>query len=96
MPGGPDEALDVSRGSSHFGDAALYSGSTLYGAEALTRRHRRPHRGSIAAVANGGEILVSSTVRDLVAGSGISFDDRGTHELKGVPEEWRLYPVTSL
>lgn len=38
-----------------------------------------------------GEILVSSTVKDLVAGSGIQFRDRGTHELKGVPGEWRLY-----
>jgi class 3 adenylate cyclase/pimeloyl-ACP methyl ester carboxylesterase len=54
------------------------------------------HTGArIAAAANGGEILVSSTVKDLVAGSGISFDDRGTHELKGVPDEWRLYAVTS-
>jgi class 3 adenylate cyclase len=55
------------------------------------------HTGArIAAAANGGEILVSRTVKDLVAGSGISFHDRGTHELKGVPEEWRLYAVTSL
>jgi class 3 adenylate cyclase len=55
------------------------------------------HTGArIAAAANGGEILVSSTVKDLVAGSGISFDDRGTHELKGVPDERRLYAVTSL
>jgi hypothetical protein len=36
---------------------------------------------------------VSSTVKDLVAGSGISFADRGTHALKGVPDEWRLYAV---
>jgi len=55
------------------------------------------HTGArIAAAANGGEILVSSTVKDLVAGSGISFDDLGTHALKGVPGEWRLYAVTSL
>jgi class 3 adenylate cyclase len=38
-------------------------------------------------------VLVSSTVKDLVAGSGIAFQDRGTHELKGVPDEWRLYAV---
>jgi class 3 adenylate cyclase/pimeloyl-ACP methyl ester carboxylesterase len=50
----------------------------------------------IAAAADGGEILVSSTVKDLVAGSGICFDDRGTHALKGVPDEWRLYAVISL
>jgi hypothetical protein len=37
------------------------------------------------------EILVSSTVKDLVAGSGITFTDRGTHIFKGLPEEWRLF-----
>jgi pimeloyl-ACP methyl ester carboxylesterase len=47
----------------------------------------------VAAKAGGGEVFVSSTVRDLVAGSGISFEDRGTAELKGVPGEWRLYRV---
>jgi class 3 adenylate cyclase len=40
-------------------------------------------------------VLVSSTVKDLVAASGIEFEDRGTHELKGVPGEWRLYAVGS-
>lgn len=45
----------------------------------------------ISAMANEGEILVSSTVRDLVAGSGLVFDDRGSHELKGVPGEWRIF-----
>jgi class 3 adenylate cyclase len=48
----------------------------------------------ISAAAGAGEVLVSGTVRDLVAGSGIEFDDRGSHELKGVPGEWRLYAVT--
>jgi hypothetical protein len=38
-------------------------------------------------------VLVSSTVKDLVAGSGLAFTDRGTYELKGVPGEWRLYAV---
>jgi hypothetical protein len=38
-------------------------------------------------------VLVSSTVKDLVAGSGIDFDDRGVHDLKGVPGEWRLFEV---
>ena len=47
----------------------------------------------VASQAEGGEILVSQTVRDLVAGSGIEFRDRGSHELKGVPGEWRLYSV---
>jgi hypothetical protein len=40
-------------------------------------------------------VLVSSTVKDLVAGSGIEFRDRGVAELKGVPGEWRLYSVES-
>jgi class 3 adenylate cyclase len=44
----------------------------------------------VAALATPGEPLVTGTVRDLVAGSGIEFDDRGTHVLKGVPGEWRL------
>jgi len=49
----------------------------------------------LAANAGPGEVLVSSTVRDLVAGSGIAFDDRGVAELKGIPGEWRLYQVCS-
>ena len=47
----------------------------------------------VSALAGAGEVLASSTVKDLVAGSGIDFEDRGTHALKGVPEEWRLYAV---
>jgi class 3 adenylate cyclase len=47
----------------------------------------------VSAEAGPGEVLVSSTVKDLVAGSGLSFSDRGTAELKGVPGEWRLYAV---
>jgi class 3 adenylate cyclase len=46
----------------------------------------------VASTATGGEVLVSSTVKDLVAGSGIEFEDRGEHELKGVGA-WRLYSV---
>ncbi len=45
----------------------------------------------VAALAAGGQVLVSRTVTDLVAGSGIAFDDLGEHELKGVPGTWRLY-----
>jgi class 3 adenylate cyclase len=53
------------------------------------------HTGArVASLAGPGEVLVSSTVKDLVAGSGIEFEDRGTHELKGVPGEWRLYAVS--
>ena len=47
----------------------------------------------VASQAGPGEVLVSSTVKDLVAGSGISFEDRGSAELKGVPGEWRLFAV---
>jgi class 3 adenylate cyclase len=47
----------------------------------------------IASEAKAGDVLVSSTVKDLVAGSGIGFVDRGVHELKGVPGEWRLFVV---
>ena len=49
----------------------------------------------IAAQAEPGEILVSSTVKDLVAGSGIAFEDRGMRALKGLPADWRLHAVRS-
>jgi len=47
----------------------------------------------VAANAGASEVLVSQTVRDLVAGSGISFGDRGIHELKGIPGSWQLFAV---
>jgi class 3 adenylate cyclase len=47
----------------------------------------------VSSAADAGEVLVSSTVKDLVAGSGFSFADRGDHELKGIPDRWRLYAV---
>jgi len=49
----------------------------------------------VAALAAPSEVLVSGTVKDLVAGSGLAFDDRGTRELPGVPGEWRIYAATS-
>ena len=49
----------------------------------------------VAALAKPSEVLVSSTVKDLVAGSGLVFEDRGKHELKGVPDPWHLYGVAS-
>ncbi|MFL5951212.1 MAG: adenylate/guanylate cyclase domain-containing protein [Gaiellaceae bacterium] len=50
------------------------------------------HTGArIASLAGPGEVLISHTVKDLVAGSGLEFEDRGAHELKGVPGEWRLF-----
>lgn len=45
----------------------------------------------IGSLANPGEVFVSRTVKDLVAGSGIEFEDRGTHALKGIPDEWQVY-----
>jgi DNA-binding NarL/FixJ family response regulator len=50
----------------------------------------------VAGSAPPGEVVVSSTVKDLVAGSGIGFVDRGEHALKGVPDRWRLYAVRDL
>ena len=49
----------------------------------------------VGATAGPGEVLVSQTVKDLVAGSGLDFEDRGPHDLKGVPGPWRLYAVGS-
>ena len=54
------------------------------------------HTGArVAALAGAGEVLVSSTVKDLVAGAGIEFTDRGEHELRGVPGTWRIYAVAT-
>jgi class 3 adenylate cyclase len=47
----------------------------------------------VSALAGANDVLVSSTLRDLVIGSGLEFEDRGTHELKGVPGEWRIFAV---
>ena len=55
------------------------------------------HTGArVAALALPGEVLVSSTVKDLVAGSGLAFQDRGAHTLKGIPGRWQLYAVERL
>ena len=48
----------------------------------------------VASVAAPDEVLVSSTVRDLVAGSGLAFADRGRHTLKGVPGDWQLFAAS--
>ena len=47
----------------------------------------------VSALAGPGEVLVSRTVKDLVAGSGIEFSDRGVHTLKGIPDSWQLLAV---
>jgi len=49
----------------------------------------------VSALAQPGEVLVSSTVKDLVAGSGIAFADRGFHVLRGMPDEWRVFAVAN-
>jgi class 3 adenylate cyclase len=75
------------RAGLHTGECELLEGGRLGGIAI--------HIGArIAAEAQAGEVLVSRTVRDLVAGSGIGFDDRGVHELKGIAEPWHLYAVT--
>jgi len=49
----------------------------------------------IAAIAGPGEVLVSSTVKDLTAGSGLAFQDAGEHGLKGIPGPWHIFRVVS-
>lgn len=48
----------------------------------------------VSALADGGEVLVTRTLVDLVAGSGLTFEDRGEHELRGIPADWRLFAVS--
>jgi class 3 adenylate cyclase len=81
-----DLGIDV-RAGIHTGECELHDGKVTGIAVSIGAR--------IASVAGPGEVLVSSTVRDLVAGSGLRFDDRGTHELKGVPGAWSLAAAAS-
>jgi pimeloyl-ACP methyl ester carboxylesterase len=83
----PELGLQV-RAGLHTGECALVDDKVAGLAVSIGAR--------VAARADAGEVLVSQTVRDLVAGSGISFADRGVAELKGVPGEWRLYAVESV
>jgi class 3 adenylate cyclase len=76
--------LDL-RAGLHTGECELADGKVAGIAVSIGAR--------IAAAAGPGEVLVSSTVKDLVAGSGLHFDDRGVRPLKGVPGEWRLFAV---
>jgi class 3 adenylate cyclase/pimeloyl-ACP methyl ester carboxylesterase len=76
------------RAGVHTGECELHDGKVAGIAVSIGAR--------VSAHAKPGQVLVTSTVKDLVAGSGISFDDRGTHPLKGVPGEWRLYAVSGL
>jgi class 3 adenylate cyclase len=76
--------LDV-RAGLHTGEVELTNGKVAGIAVNIGAR--------VASQAGPGEVLVSSTVKDLVAGSGLEFEDRGTASLKGVPGEWRLFAV---
>jgi class 3 adenylate cyclase/alpha-beta hydrolase superfamily lysophospholipase len=78
--------LDVRIGL-HTGECEVIDGK-VSGIAAITAAR-------VMATAHGSEILVSRTVKDLVAGSGLTFEDAGEHELKGVSDRWRLYRVTS-
>ncbi|HEY2486824.1 MAG TPA: adenylate/guanylate cyclase domain-containing protein [Candidatus Binataceae bacterium] len=74
--------------------AGLHSGECELAGDSV--RGIAVHIGArVAATAGPSEILVSSTVKDLVAGSGIRFTDRGAHALKGVPGEWRLFAASA-
>ena len=77
--------LDI-RAGVHTGECELHGGQLAGIAVHIGAR--------VAGHAGPGEVLVSSTVRDLVAGSGLEFADRGSASLKGVPGEWRLYAVS--
>ena len=73
------------RAGLHTGEVELHGDDVAGVAVAIGAR--------VGALAGAGQVLVSSTVKDLVVGSGISFDDRGSHSLKGVPDEWHLFAV---
>ena len=74
--------------------AGIHTGECERVGEQGRRAGRERSGARVSGVAGAGEVLVSQTVKDLVAGSGIEFEDRGTHELKGVPGEWRLFAVS--
>jgi class 3 adenylate cyclase len=86
VEGASELGLDV-RAGVHTGECELV-GEKIAGIAVVTGSR-------ISALAASGEVLVSSTVKDLVAGSGFAFEDRGEHDLKGVPGTWRLYAVAS-
>jgi class 3 adenylate cyclase len=82
-------AIDI-RAGLHAGEIELREGGHRVGGIAVHTAAR------VTAIAAPGEILVSSTVKDLVAGSGIEFMDRGLHDLKGLPGAWRLFAVAGV
>jgi class 3 adenylate cyclase len=79
-------ALEIDiRAGLHTGECEVVDGKVAGIAVSIGAR--------IASLAHPGEVLVSSTVKDLVAGSDLRFEDRGEHELKGVPDPWRLFAL---
>jgi class 3 adenylate cyclase len=74
------------RAGVHTGECELHEGKVAGLAVVIGAR--------VAAAAGGGEVLVSQTVKDLVAGAGLELNERGERELKGVPGTWRLYAVS--
>jgi len=76
--------LDIEiRAGLHTGECEIHEGKVAGIAVSIGAR--------ISSLADAGEVLVSSTVKDLVAGSELTFEDRGEHTLKGVPGTWRLF-----
>jgi class 3 adenylate cyclase len=73
------------RAGVHTGELAVQDGDVAGMAVNIGAR--------ISALAAPGEVLASSTVKELVVGSGLQFDDRGSFQLKGVPGQWRLFAV---
>ena len=84
---GSPHARPRSAAGIHIGECELHDGKIAGLAVNIGAR--------VAANAGASEVLVSQTVKDLVAGSGISFEDRGVHELKGIPGHWQLFAVAA-
>jgi class 3 adenylate cyclase len=76
------------RAGVHTGECEVHEGKVAGLAVVIGAR--------LSTIASGGEVLVSQTVKDLVAGAGVEFEERGEHELKGVPGAWRLYSVADV
>ena len=76
------------RAGVHTGECEVHEGKVAGLAVVIGAR--------VAAAADGGDVLVSQTVKDLVAGAGVGFEDRGERELKGVPGSWRVYSVADV
>jgi hypothetical protein len=75
------------------GDASIAYWTLGEGRSIWSTCRRSSPASSVASQAGAGDVLVSSTVRNLGAGSGIGFSERGFAELKGIPGEWRLFAV---